>query len=216
MITAEGIIKLADLSLVSQVETQQGLTRAGTILGTPNFMAPEQLCNAAKATPQCDIYSLAATLYMAVTGELPFGECDLSEMWARKLRNDLPPPKKLVPALSDGIDRAIRRAMSTEARQRHANCGEFVEDLTGGGACEARTSSVAPVSDQPLAESSPVPVPRSESGLSEGMDTSLVIKQPAPLGQFETDGAGFNLLHSVAVTLVVVAGFLSGLFLFWR
>jgi eukaryotic-like serine/threonine-protein kinase len=216
LITADGKIKLADLSLVRQVETQQGLTRAGTILGTPNFMAPEQLCNASKATPYCDIYSLAATLYMAVTGSLPFGECNLAEMWTRKLQNDLPPPKKLVPALSDGIDRAIRKAMSTSPERRHANCGEFVEDLTGGGACETRPDSVELASDQPLPEPAPLPVHRSNVGSSEGLDTSMAFKPPALTDQYESDGAGFSLLISLAATSVLVAGFLSGLFLFSR
>jgi eukaryotic-like serine/threonine-protein kinase len=216
LITADGKIKLADLSLVRQVETQQGLTRAGTILGTPNFMAPEQLCNASKATRHCDIYSLAATLYMAVTGEVPFGECNLAEMWARKLRNDLPPPKKLVPALGDGIDRAIRRAMSTEPEHRHANCGEFVEDLTGGGECEAQPDSVVLASAQPLPELVPLPVRRSDANSSEGIDTPMAINMPASTDQYESNGADFSLLISLAVTLVVVAGFLSGLFLFSR
>ncbi len=212
LITTDGKIKLADLSLVRQVETQQGLTPRGTILGTPNFMAPEQLCNASKATPQCDIYSLAATLYMAVTGAVPFGECNLAEMWTRKLGNDLPAPKKLVPELSDGIDRAIRRAMSTQPDQHHATCGEFVEDLTSGGACEAHSDSVEPANDQPLPEPAPVPAPRSNAGSSEGIDTPMVIKQPAPLNPYESDGADFSLLSSLTIASVAVAGFLSGLF----
>ena len=216
LITADGNSKLADLSLVRQLETQQGLTRAGTILGTPNFMAPEQLCNASKATRQCDIYSLAATLYMAVTGALPFGECTLAEMWARKLRNDLPAPQKLVPALSAGINRAIRRAMSTEPELRHATCGEFVEDLMNGGACAVHLESVEQAGAETPLEPAPLPIPRSDAGSSDGLATSPAFNHPAQTDRYAGDGAACSLLMSVAVISVVVAGFLSGLFLFAR
>jgi serine/threonine protein kinase len=64
-------------------------------------MAPEQFFNAGKATPSCDVYSLGATLYMAVTGVMPFGACEVADLWARKLRNDLPAPRELAPSMSE-------------------------------------------------------------------------------------------------------------------
>src|SRR5207247_4872281 len=73
LITPDGKTHLTGQGLARQVDLE-AFTRAGTILGTPNFMAPEQFSNASKATPLCDIYSLGATLYMAVTGELPLAD----------------------------------------------------------------------------------------------------------------------------------------------
>jgi serine/threonine protein kinase len=216
LITPEGKTKLADLSLVRQVETQEGLTRVGTILGTPNFMAPEQLRDSSKATRQSDVYSLAATLYMAVTGELPFGKCNLVEIWTRKLRNDLPQPRKIVPALSKRIDRAIRKAMSTDRAQRHASCGEFVEDLTGGGKCEAHPDSVELAGDPTLPELALSPDARSDAGSPEGPGTQAASEQPAPSDQDKTDGTGFSLMASLAITSVLFIGFLLGLALFQR
>jgi serine/threonine protein kinase len=214
LISADGITKLTDMGLVRQVEAQEGLTRAGTIVGTPNFMAPEQLCNASKATPHCDIYSLAATLYMAVTGVLPFGECSLADMWVRKLRNDLPPAKTLVPELSERIDRAIHRAMSTEPNHRPATCAEFVKDLTSGKR-ETQRVSVKPVEDRP--QPAPAPVPdehRSDEDSSVGKSVTPTVAHVTPADQDIRDGAGVSWLTSVAIILVVVAGFLSGLSLF--
>ena len=49
----------------------------------------------------------------------------------KKIQNDLTPPRKLVPSLSERVDWAIRRAMSADPEQRPASCREFVEDLTG-------------------------------------------------------------------------------------
>ena len=68
----DGVVKLTDLGLVKDVEGEQNLTRTGRGLGTPHFMAPEQFRMAKNADVRCDVYSLGATLYMLVTGAVPF------------------------------------------------------------------------------------------------------------------------------------------------
>jgi serine/threonine protein kinase len=94
-------------------------------------MAPEQFRNAKNADARCDIYSLAATLYMMVTGELPFKSLGPLEAWMKKLENKITPPRELVPTLSERVDWAIRRAMTPDPNQRPSSCHEFIEDLTG-------------------------------------------------------------------------------------
>ena len=123
--------KLTDLGLVKEVDGDLNLTRTGRGLGTPHFMAPEQFRNAKKADARCDIYSLGATLYQMVTGELPFKGCGPVDAWMKKINNELPLPRDLVPRLSDRVDWAIRRAMSPDPQQRPTSCREFIEDLTG-------------------------------------------------------------------------------------
>jgi eukaryotic-like serine/threonine-protein kinase len=132
LVTSEGVAKLADLGLVKEMETDLNLTRTGRGLGTPHFMAPEQFRNAKNANARCDIYSLGATLYQMVTGELPFGRSNGPlEAWMKKVQDELTPPRKLVPELSERLDWAIRRAMASQADHRPISCREFVEDLTG-------------------------------------------------------------------------------------
>jgi len=131
MITQDGIAKLTDLGLVKDADNEMNLTRTGRGLGTPHFMAPEQFRNAKNADIRCDIYSLGATLYMMVTGEVPFGKVGPLDCWMKKIRNDYIPPRNLNPNLSDRMDWAIRRAMSGDPEKRPASCREFVEDLTG-------------------------------------------------------------------------------------
>jgi serine/threonine protein kinase len=131
LVTPDGQAKLTDLGLVKEVESELNLTRTGRGLGTPHFMAPEQFRNAKNADIKCDIYSLGATLYMMVTGELPFKSLGPLDAWMKKVNNDIAPPKKLVPTISDRVDWAIRRAMSADPALRPASCREFVEDLTG-------------------------------------------------------------------------------------
>lgn len=131
IITPDGTAKLADLGLVKDNETDLNLTRTGRGLGTPQFMAPEQFRNAKNADARCDIYSLAATFYMALTGELPFRSCSPLDAWMKKVQNDFPAPRELNPQLSERVDWAIRRAMSADPQQRPVTCREFVEDLMG-------------------------------------------------------------------------------------
>jgi serine/threonine protein kinase len=131
LLRTDGVAKLADLGLVKETETDLNLTRTGRGLGTPHFMAPEQFRNAKGADVRCDIYSLGATLYMMVTGELPFKSNGPLDAWMKKVQNDLVPPCELVPQLSERVNWAILRAMSADPNQRPRSCREFVEDLTG-------------------------------------------------------------------------------------
>ncbi|MGH7170122.1 MAG: serine/threonine-protein kinase [Gemmataceae bacterium] len=131
LVTPEGVAKLADLGLVKETETDLNLTRTGRGLGTPHFMAPEQFRNAKNADIRCDIYSLGATLYQMVTGELPFCSNGPLDAWMKKIQNELVPPRQIVPALSERAEWAIRRAMSADPEKRPTSCREFIEDLTG-------------------------------------------------------------------------------------
>jgi eukaryotic-like serine/threonine-protein kinase len=131
LLTDDGHVKLTDLGLVKEIDADLNLTRTGRGLGTPHFMAPEQFRNAKNADARCDIYSLSATLYMIVTGTLPFQSAGPLDAWMRKVKNDIAPPSQLVPDLSPRVDWAIRRAMSPDPAHRPASCREFVEDLTG-------------------------------------------------------------------------------------
>jgi serine/threonine protein kinase len=131
LLMLDGQVKLTDLGLVKEVEADLNLTRTGRGLGTPHFMSPEQFRNAKKADARCDIYSLGATLYMMVTGELPFKSNGPLDAWMKKINNEIVAPRKVNPALSERIDWAIRRAMSPDPIHRPDSCKEFIEDLTG-------------------------------------------------------------------------------------
>jgi serine/threonine protein kinase len=131
MLTSDGKAKVLDLGLAKDVEGAMELTATGRGLGTPNFMAPEQFRNAKHVDIRSDVYSLAATLYQLVTGEVPFGEGDPVQLMMRMVKNELPSPRSLVPSLSERTDWTIRRAMSARPDSRPATCREFVEDLLG-------------------------------------------------------------------------------------
>lgn len=131
LLTADGIVKLTDLGLVKDADNEMNLTKTGRGLGTPNYMAPEQFRDAKNADVRCDVYSLGATLYTMVTGEVPFGKVGPLECWLRKQRNELASPRELNPGVTERVDWAIMRAMSGDPNQRPGSAKEFIEDLTG-------------------------------------------------------------------------------------
>jgi serine/threonine protein kinase len=131
LIASNGEAKLTDLGLAKNRQSALDLTRPLSGLGTPNFMSPEQFGDAKHADVRCDVYSLGATLYMAVTGELPFwGKTNLNIL-KKKMANEIAAPITRVPSLSPRVDAAIRKAIRAKADERHASCLEFISDLTG-------------------------------------------------------------------------------------
>ncbi len=131
LVTADLTAKLTDLGLVRDVESDDNLTRTGKGLGTPHYMAPEQFRNAKHVDVRSDVYSLGATLYMAVTGQVPFDRSSPLDCWMKKTRDELPTAKALVPGLSERTDFTIRRAMRANPAERQTSCREFMEDLLG-------------------------------------------------------------------------------------
>lgn len=131
LLTTDGRVKLADLGLAKDQGAEVELTRPNTGLGTPNYMAPEQFTDARNADARCDVYSLGATLYVAVTGVLLFQGRTPYHVLRKKNKNDLAAPRKLVPSLSERVEQAILRALSLDPNQRQPSCLAFAEELTG-------------------------------------------------------------------------------------
>ncbi len=131
LLTKAGRAKLSDLGLTKDLEHGPVLTRAGQGLGTPQYMAPEQFREAADAHPGMDIYSLGATLYVMVTGRLPFGSSSLLDQLRRKMTNDFKGPRAVNPRLSPRLDALIRRAMDADPGRRPQSVDEFLVEVLG-------------------------------------------------------------------------------------
>ncbi len=132
LLAPDGTAKITDLGLVKGLgEEEMNLTRTGRGLGTPHFMAPEQFRDAKNADVRCDVYSVGATMYMMVTGVMPFDGSGPLDCWMKKARNEFAPPRELVPGLTERTSSAIMRAMSATPEKRPPTCRDFVEDLLG-------------------------------------------------------------------------------------
>jgi eukaryotic-like serine/threonine-protein kinase len=137
----DGQAKLSDLGLVKNLDDDVLLTKPLDYLGTPNFMAPEQFKDARNADDLCDLYSLAATLYMAVTGVVPFQATSafaMATVFKKKMADEIAPPRELVPELSEGVSAAILRALKVDRNQRQSSVREFIDSLTAASASAAK------------------------------------------------------------------------------
>jgi tetratricopeptide (TPR) repeat protein len=108
-----------------------GLTIRGDILGTPSYMAPEQVAGE-EVTPATDIYAFGITLYEMVTGAVPFvGESALSTA-VKRLREEPPPPRLRAPDLDPAWEGAILRCLAREPRDRFASVRDAAAALEHG------------------------------------------------------------------------------------
>ena len=96
LIDESGQPLIADFGLVKRTGDGSSLTSSGVLLGTPAYMAPEQV-SGDEAAPRADIYSLGAILYQLLTGRPPFRGGTVAETLAQVLERDPVPPRKLRP-----------------------------------------------------------------------------------------------------------------------
>ena len=107
------------------------LTFSGDRVGTPQFMAPEQIEGRAEIDPRTDIFALGSILYFALTGKPPFDADNLARL-ALKICNDpAPSARQLEPAVPAELDRIIARALCKEPEQRFQSCQELKSALAG-------------------------------------------------------------------------------------
>jgi hypothetical protein len=181
LITSDGRAKLTDFGLVKDVRTGPSLTVTATVLGTPHFMAPEQFDDAKSVDRRCDVYGLAATLYLAVTGEAPFHAHGYLGIMRKKLSGDLTPPRQLAPGLNPRVEQALLRALSISPAQRPASCAEFSAELTATGPAEA----------EPVGVGGRVWAPAAAPRGGEARERRVTVRYPCALdGVFQPLGPG--------------------------
>jgi serine/threonine protein kinase/predicted ATPase/Flp pilus assembly protein TadD len=119
----------------------EDLERApGPIVGTPTYMAPEQV-RGEEVGPAADIYALGIVLYEIVTGTVPFTGDSAIEVARRRLAEEPPSPRQLVPDLDDRWEAVILRCLALEPRRRFGRAEEVADALVGRSPVE-RTASI--------------------------------------------------------------------------
>jgi len=127
MIDRDGNARIMDFGIARSVKGK-GLTGANVMIGTPEYMSPEQV-DGKDADPRSDIYSLGIVLFETLTGRLPFeGETPLSVAVKQK-SEPAPDPRRLNPQIPDELQRVILRSLEKPRDNRFRSAGELSADL---------------------------------------------------------------------------------------
>jgi serine/threonine protein kinase len=127
MIASDGAVKITDFG-IAKVTTSQQFTQTGTILGTPNYMSPEQVQGLA-VTGRADQFSLGVIAFEMLTGDRPFTGEHLTTVVYKIVAEDPPPAHRLNPTLGPQIDSVLRRGLAKKPEGRYTSCIEFVNVL---------------------------------------------------------------------------------------
>ncbi len=139
MITKSGV-KLLDFGLakamapaakpgsVTSLPTQQGLTQEGTILGTFQYMAPEQL-EGKEADGRTDIFAFGAVLYEMATGRKAFSGASQASLISAIMQNDPPPISAVQPTSPPALDRVVRKCVAKDPEDRWQSAGDLGSEL---------------------------------------------------------------------------------------
>ena len=104
-------------------------TVRGDVIGTPQYMGPEQASGEPDVGPASDIYSLGATLYCLLTGRPPIDSLDISDSLARARRGDFPRPTEVAPEVPRALEAVCLKAMSADPDGRYASARQLAEDV---------------------------------------------------------------------------------------
>jgi serine/threonine-protein kinase len=152
MRTPEGVVKVMDFGIARVLGTTR-MTRTGHLIGTIEYMAPEQV-RGRETDARSDVYALGIVLYEMVTGQVPFEADSDFELMRAQAEDRPPPPRTVMPSVPAAIEKAILRALakSPEARfQTVANFREVLEEslpqsvstmVVAGGGFAARFRSL--------------------------------------------------------------------------
>ena len=130
ILTPDGIAKLADLGMARGTSDHE-LAKAekGMTIGTPFYIAPEQINSRGDVDSRADIYSLGATFYHMVTGQPPFPGTKVDAVLRAHLEEELTPPDHLNTSLSSGLGEVVEFMMAKDRRQRYRTPDDLIIDL---------------------------------------------------------------------------------------
>jgi tetratricopeptide (TPR) repeat protein len=128
MIDKEGNARIMDFGIARSIKVK-GITKAGSLVGTPEYMSPEQV-KGQKADKRSDIYSLGIILFEMTTGQVPF-EGDTSLSIALKHEKEIPPdPREFNTQISKDLSRVILKCLEKDKERRYQGAGELFSDLS--------------------------------------------------------------------------------------
>jgi serine/threonine-protein kinase len=178
LIDAEGRAKLTDFGISRQLE-QDGMTATGRVLGTTDYVAPEQAMGHG-ADPRSDIYSLGVVLYEMLVGQVPFSADSQVGVAMKHVNEELPDVQRRRPEVSAAVALVVERSTAKDPGRRYQHVGEMIDDLSTALEVEA-----------------------ARAGSTTGEATSVLDALPAPKRKLSRRG---RWSWAAIATLLLVAG----------
>ncbi|MGE5282095.1 MAG: protein kinase domain-containing protein [Chloroflexota bacterium] len=179
LIDSEGRAKLTDFGISRQLE-QDGMTATGRVLGTTDYVAPEQAMGRS-VDPRSDIYSLGVVLYEMLVGQVPFTADSQVGVAMKHVNEELPDVQRRRPEISAAVALTVERATAKDPSRRYQEIGEMLDDLSTALEVEA-----------------------ARAGSTTGEATSVLDALPPPKRKL-SGGRGWSWAAIVGLILVVVA-----------
>jgi serine/threonine-protein kinase len=130
LVTKDGVAKVTDFGLAKRVEAESGQTHAGTVLGTPSYMPPEQAEGRNQQVgPLSDVYSLGAVLYEMLTGRPPFRGATMLDTLQLVRTQEPVPPSQFQPGLPVDLETICLKCLQKDPVRRYASAADLAEDL---------------------------------------------------------------------------------------
>jgi len=131
ILTRDGVAKLADLGLahIVNLEDDEALAPDEKIVGTPHYIAPEQIQRRPDLDVRADLYALGATLFHMVTGRPPYDGPTTKAVLAKHMNDPVPDPRQFRPDLSEGAARIIMRLLAKDRDDRYPDARALEADI---------------------------------------------------------------------------------------
>lgn len=174
--TEPAVVKLLDMGLVRDVglDDEGGdLTRAGTVVGTPDYMAPEQAKNSSLAGPQADLYALGGAFYFLLTGKPPFHVGSPIEKILKHQIDPPPPLQAIRPDVPDELARLVARLLAKRPEDRPESAADVAAALWPLTKFTAESATVRLTGGAPALS----PADKAETGSVASVDT---VSPPGP------------------------------------
>jgi serine/threonine protein kinase len=210
MFSATGTVKVTDFGIAKIVAGEQTLmTRAGFVLGTPDYMAPEQ-ASGGELTPATDVYALTTILYELIAGELPYSPSDdLMGVLYKHVHVQPVPLRDKVPDVSPRLDAFVAKGLAQRPEDRFSSAGSFGQALDAAAASTWGTSW-RESSDALEILGDPRPSPIRDSQIPSGRPTVLrgafVKKNEWNTTEREPVGVGPTIRNDPTAQLATGAG----------
>ncbi len=193
------------------------ITAANLVIGTPQYMSPEQCSQSGPIDARSDVYSLGVIVFEMLTGRVPFTGDSPTVIMMRQVQDESPSVRDLRPDLPVGVESLVKKALAKQPIDRFQTAGELYEALAAAIGDQSKAYSLTamvPVSDTVANVPVPVPVddsddetvvrPRDEVTVLQRPEQAFVSAQAA--GPPPSNNNPWKILAPAAIVLIAVFG----------